>query len=68
MDRASFHRNSRLAPLAEKFRHRIVFLSPYSPELNDIEPVWSWLKNRLRKVLPYFDDFDSALEDCFKVV
>ncbi|MCL2223682.1 MAG: transposase [Defluviitaleaceae bacterium] len=38
MDRASFHRKSRLVPLAEKFRHRIVFRSPYSPEINDIEP------------------------------
>ena len=31
MDRASFHRKSRLIPLAEKLKHRIVFLSPYSP-------------------------------------
>lgn len=68
MDRASFHRKSKLVPLAEKFGHRIIFLSPYSPELNDIEPFWSWLKNRLRKVLPYFEDFDSALSDCFRVV
>jgi len=67
MDRASFHRKGTLIPLAEKLKHKVVFLSPYSPELNDIEPFWSWLKNRLRKVLPYFDDFDSALSDCFKV-
>ena len=67
MDRASFHRKSKLIPLAEKLKHSVVFLSPYSPELNDIEPFWSWLKNRLRKILPFFDDFDSALADCFMV-
>ena len=67
MDRASFHRKSRLLPLAEIFGHRIIFLPPYSPELNDIEPFWAWLKNRLRKILPFFHDFDSALSDCFMV-
>jgi len=67
MDRASFHRKSKLIPLAEKFGHTIIFLPPYSPEFNDIEPFWSWLKNRLRKILPCFEDFDSALSVCFQV-
>jgi putative transposase len=67
MDRASFHRKKELVPLAETFGHRIIYLPPYSPELNDIENFWSWLKSRLRKILPYFDDFDLALTDCFNV-
>ena len=67
MDRASFHRKKELVPLVESFGHRIIFLPPYSPELNDIENFWSWLKNRLRKILHNFDDFDSALSDCFHV-
>ena len=37
MDNASFHRKSKLILLAEKHGHNIVFLPPYSPELNDIE-------------------------------
>jgi len=68
MDGASFHRKGKLISLAKKFGYRIIFLPPYSPELNDIEPFWSWLKNRLRKILPFFSDFDDALSDCFMVV
>ena len=32
-----------------------------------IENFWSWLKSRLRKVLPYFESFDDAWMDCFLV-
>jgi len=67
MDNASFHRKSKLIPFAEHMGHRLIFLPPYSPELNDIESFWSWLKGRLRKILYDFDDFDSALSDCFQV-
>ena len=67
MDNASFHRKSRLTLLAEDAGHRIVFLPPYSPQLNPIENFWSWLKCRLRKVMPFFVSFDDALSDCFLV-
>ena len=67
MDNASFHRKSKLVLLAEKYGHRVIFLPPYSPELNDIEYFWSWLKSRLRKILPDFMDLDLAISDCFQV-
>jgi transposase len=67
MDNASFHRKQRLLALTQKAEHRLIFLPPYSPELNPIEQFWSWLKNRLRKVLPKFSNFDDALSDCFQV-
>ena len=67
MDNASFHRKSRLIPIAEKCGHTILFLPPYSPELNMIENFWSWLKSRLRSVLHLFASFDDALVDCFQV-
>jgi transposase len=65
MDNASFHRKSRLILLAEKYGHRIIFLPPYSPELNKIENFWAWLKGKLKKVIHNFDDFDEALRYCF---
>ena len=67
MDNASFHRKSRLIAIAEKHGHTILFLPPYSPELNPIENFWSWLKARLRNILHRFDSFDDALSDCFQV-
>jgi transposase len=67
MDNASFHRKNRLCLLAEKSGHRLIFLPPYSPELNPIENFWSWIKRQLRKILPYHCSFDLALSECFQV-
>jgi len=67
MDNASFHRKSRLFPLAEEAGVRLVFLPPYSPELNPIENFWAWLKGYLRKILPSHTSFDDALHSAFQV-
>ena len=68
MDNASFHRKKKLRELAALRRSVVLFLPPYSPDLNPIENFWAWLKQRLRAVLENFEDFDSALSDCFQVV
>jgi transposase len=67
MDNASFHRKGRLHALAERAGHSLLFLPPYSPELNPIEHFWAWLKGRLRKILPQFSSFDEALHEAFQV-
>ena len=68
MDNASFHRKNKLVPIAKKYGHNIIFLPPYSPELNMIEYFWAWLKAKMRKVLHNYDSFDEALCYCFGVV
>jgi len=68
MDNASFHRKQRLAMLASVVGCEVMFLPPYSPDLNPIEKFWAWLKKRLRFVLSDFDCFDDALSDCFKLI
>jgi len=68
MDNASFHRKSKLVPLAQEHGHGIIFLPPYSPELNDVERFWAWLKRKLEKVMHQYDGFDEALCYCFNVV
>ena len=65
MDNAAFHRKSRLPALAQEYGHRLIFLPPYSPELNPIEHLWAWIKQRLKSTLAAFDDFDDALTACF---
>lgn len=67
MDNAAFHRKQRLLSITEENGYRLVFLPPYSPELNPIEKFWGWLKRKLRKILPFFETFDDALIECFKV-
>jgi len=66
MDNASFHRKSKLYPLAEQAEVRLVFLPPYSPELNPIEHFWAWIKRYLRKILPAYPSFDDALYSAFR--
>jgi transposase len=67
MDNASFHRKTKLPQMAEGCGCRVVFLPPYSPELNPIEKFWNWLKRHLRKILPDYNNFDDALSACFNV-
>jgi len=68
MDNASFHRKKKLRVLARKAHHTLLFLPPYFPELNPIEHFWSWLKRRLRKVLPSHLSFDNASLIFFKLI
>jgi len=68
MDNASFHRKKHLLCTAQKYGYSLIFLPPYSPELNPIEKFWSWLKRQLQKILPKYNNFDDALFECFKVL
>ena len=65
LDNATFHRKVRLQELAATAGCEVLFLPPYSPDLNPIENFWAWLKHNLRNILPKYDNFDDALMDCF---
>ena len=65
LDNATFHKKSVLPDLAKRYNCEVLFLPPYSPDLNPIEKKWAWLKKRLRKVLPNFDSFQLALQNSF---
>ncbi len=41
MDNAAFHKRADTQELLEKHRHQILWLSPYSPDLNPIEKMWA---------------------------
>jgi len=66
MDNATFHRKKTLRPIAERFGVRVIFLPPYSPDLNPIEKYWSWLKSTLRSLLRFFSSLDDAISVCFQ--
>ena len=68
MDNASFHRKNRLNNIAKKHEVRIIFLPPYSPELNPIEHFWNWLKKKIADFIPYFQKFDDVIYSIFKVL
>ena len=67
MDNASFHSRKRLTSLAQNAGCRLIFLPPYSPELNPIENFWAWLKRFLRNILSSVASFDDALLTAFQL-
>jgi len=68
MDNASFHRKEILRRMAENHGSSLLFLPPYSPDLNPIEKFWAWLKRKLCVLLSSADSFDAALSACFNLV
>lgn len=66
MDNASFHRKEKLREIAERFKVRVIFLPPYSPELNPIEHTWAnikrWLKKNMRNYSTFCEALNAAIE------
>ena len=67
MDNAAFHSKKRLISAAQNAGCKLIFLPPYSPELNPIEHFWAWLKRFLRKILPSVASLDDALFAAFQL-
>lgn len=66
MDNASFHQGGRIAQLIEQAGCRLLYLPPYSPDLNRIEKCWAWLKSRIRKQLPNSAGLRDAMDTVLK--
>jgi transposase len=66
LDNAAFHKRSVLPALAKSCNCEVLFLPPYSPDLNPIEMKWAWLKRTLRDIIHRFDSLDDALWTAFK--
>ena len=67
MDNASFHSKKRLISAAQNYSCKLLFLPPYSPELNPIELFWAWLKRFLRNIFQSVASFDDALFTTFQL-
>jgi transposase len=67
LDRASFHRKTRLKNLARRHGMRVLFLPAYSPDFNPIEKDWANMKNALIDTLPETVNVASAVYAYFGV-
>ncbi len=67
MDNATFHKGGRIEQLIEEAGCQLLYLPPYSPDLNQIERCWSWLKSRIRKQLNQFDCLRDAMEHVLRL-
>jgi len=52
MDNLSAHHGPRVRPLCAQHQVRLVYLPPYSPDYNPIEPGWALQKQLVRKHAP----------------
>lgn len=69
LDNARFHRMKHLQELANnaQYKHILLPLPPYSPNLNPIERTWATIKKWLRNHLSTFETIEQGLEGYFGV-
>lgn len=63
LDNASFHKSEKTRTLIEGRWARLLYLPPYSPDLNPIENYWALLKLYVRKYNTSFDIFYRILDE-----
>ena len=65
MDNASFHKSQRTRELIDSVGCKLIFLPPYSPDLNLIEKFWAnmkrWIKQEITNFSALFDSLFSFL-------
>lgn len=66
IDNASHHRKNTIYDIADEYGFKVIFLPPYSPDLNPIENFWANVKRRLRLYIHKFTTFWVALAHAFK--
>ena len=64
MDNAKIHKTKNLKTLIEQAGCRLLYLPPYSPDLNPIEHLWSALKNNLRTLNSTKENIQKNLDHC----
>lgn len=69
-DNAPYYRNAAVKNYLEKSKIKLYFLPPYSPNLNPIERLWKWMKERVIYNTYYqeFEDFRVAVLGFFKTL
>ena len=67
MDNASFHKSQRTRELIESVGCKLVFLPPYSPDLNPIEKFWANMKRWIKGKISSFDKLYDALDSFFNL-
>jgi transposase len=69
MDNLAAHKQDEIEDVVEAKGAFVIFLPPYSPDLNPIENCWSKIKTILRSLKPRtFDELLDALTEAFKSV
>lgn len=62
LDNARFHKSRKIEQMVADVGCTLLYLPPYSPDLNDIEPAWFPVKNKIRKNIPNFKTLHEAVD------
>ena len=65
LDNATFHKSEKTRKLVEGAGCTLLFLPPYSPDLNPIEIFWANFKAKIRCVIRQFTKLSEAIDFVF---
>ena len=65
LDNASFHKSERTKKIIEEAGCRVIFLPPYSPDLNPIEKFWAKMKKWIRNRRLNLETLQQAISNFF---
>ncbi len=70
MDNAAYNRSSKVKELAEELGIKLIYLPPYSPNLNPIERLWKFFKKKVlyNKYYETRSDFEAACTNFFRYI
>ncbi|HAT3883271.1 TPA: hypothetical protein JFW45_07470 [Legionella pneumophila] len=66
MDNAAFHKSQNTLAIIREAGCDLIFLPPYSPDLNPIEKFWANLKKKIKSSITNFDSLALAIDDAFR--
>ena len=66
MDNAAFHKSPETAAIINGTGCDLIFLPPYSPDLNPIEKCWANLKKKIKNEIANFDTLAQAIDHAFQ--
>lgn len=67
MDNAAFHKSQKTKELIESVGCKIIFLPPYSPDLNPIEKFWANMKRWIKDKILEIGELYQALVHFFQI-
>ncbi len=65
LDNASFHQSTTIKDFVEWKKAELLYLPPYSPDLNPIEHYWFAIKNHIRQQLDEGRPVHAAIDQAF---
>jgi len=65
MDNATFHKSLKTKEIIERKGCTLLFLPPYSPDLNPIEKFWANFKRHIGRIVDRYETLSEAIDHAF---